>query len=51
MDTNIARNMIAVIDVGINVAMIEARDVDSECLESSEICVHGLVLAYISPKA
>jgi hypothetical protein len=34
MDTKIARKAIAVIEVGINVAMIDAKEVDPESFES-----------------
>lgn len=36
IDTNIARNMAAVMDVGIRVASIEARDEDPGSLESCD---------------
>lgn len=38
IDTNMARNMAAVMDVGIRVASIDARDDDPESLESCERC-------------
>jgi hypothetical protein len=38
METNMAKNITAVIDVGINVAVIDARDVDPELFEN---CIIG----------
>jgi hypothetical protein len=38
IDTNIARNMPAVMDVGIRVASIDARDEEPESFESCESC-------------
>lgn len=43
MDTNIVTKAMAVIDVGISVAIIEAKDVEPESFESYQIREQGIV--------